>query len=634
MFSFGTIPTKYFNFWLKFANFKSKVQLFKVDFKKPWWYILLQQKKYIVYIMLAETIDNIFYYAIPLSVGYIIASKQLSLFFLFIVAWLIAISIEYLALYYSSIVHMQTSHSVLYNSHLFFLTVDPIYHTTRSSGKIVGKIDRGVNALEEFIDLIAFDLLTTVVGISTVTIAFFKFNTYLGFLALSLIVLIATFNTILQFISTQAFEPRVIQASDKLNSVSLENLSQIQYIRSCFASNEIDDALKKSNQDMMYTTGTSWLAFSALSFVTRFAFILGILLLGSYLIVLIHRGELSLEWGSALLITFINGSYETMRVGKKLKRFLKSVTRIKDLFNFVKDFGKQTFPVLSSETPSVAIPLIQKQKDSVPEPDTLILDVQDLYFDYDSKAKIFENHYLELQTQKYNQNKLYGIIGPSGSGKTTFISILGGQLHPSRGSVKIQDVELYSVDDYTRKHLVALQGQIATSLRGTIRSNLLFGLPKHTSQMSDNTFKITDDTLISILESVGLWSLFKKKLGLETPVGESGLTLSGGQRQRLNFANLYLRAKNYNPALILIDEPTSSLDEVSEKAITSMIDELAQTAITFVIAHRINTLEQAVKILDFSLLNLEKEITFRPISELAEISPYYKKLIKGEVTLE
>jgi ABC-type multidrug transport system fused ATPase/permease subunit len=621
MLSFQNLADKYYQWWMRLADFKSKVRLYAIDFKKPWWSIIAKQKKYITYIILAETIDNIFYYVIPLSIGYLIATKQLSYFFIFIIGWLIAISIEYLALYYSSIVHMQTGHSILYSAHQFFLTVDPIYHTTRSSGKIIGKIDRGVNAFEEFIDLIAFELLTTIIGLATVTIAFFKFNTKLGLLALSIIIFIGIFNTVLQFLSTQAFEPRVIQASDKLNAVSLENLSQISYIRSCFASNEIDQTLRGSNISMMDTTGTSWLAFSALSFATRFAFILGILILGSYLIMLIHEGKLSIEWGSALLITFINGSYETMRVGKKIKRFLKAITRIKDLFSFIKDFGKQTFPVLSMQTAAVDIPGIKKATD------TLILDIQDLYFDYDSKAKIFENHYLELEVPHYNQNKLYGIIGPSGSGKTTFISILGGQLHPTRGFVKIQDVEIYHVDDFTRKHLVALQGQVATSLRGTIRSNLLFGLPK------DNAIH-TDSMLISILESVGLWQLFHKKMGLETIVGESGLTLSGGQRQRLNFANLYLRAKFYSPALILIDEPTSSLDEISEKAITNMIDELAQTAITFVIAHRINTLEQAVKILDFSLLSLEKEIKFLPIQELAEVSPYYKKLVKGEITLE
>src|SRR5581483_3223958 len=97
--------------------------------------------------------------------------------------------------------------------------------------------------------------------------------------------------------------------------------------------------------------------------------------------------------------------------------------------------------------------------------------------------------------------------------------------------------------------------------------------------------------------------------------------------------NLYLRAKYFKPALILIDEPTSSLDEVSEKAITNMINELAQDAITFVIAHRLNTLEQAIGILDFSLIYAEKNMLFHTRNELYNLSPYYKKLVDGEIEL-
>ena len=86
--------------------------------------------------------------------------------------------------------------------------------------------------------------------------------------------------------------------------------------------------------------------------------------------------------------------------------------------------------------------------------------------------------------------------------------------------------------------------------------------------------------------------------------------------------------------LILIDEPTSSLDEISEKAITQMISELAKTAVTFVIAHRIKTLEDAVGILDFSLLPGEKDMRFYSKTELQARSTYYEKLLQGEYSIE
>ena len=86
--------------------------------------------------------------------------------------------------------------------------------------------------------------------------------------------------------------------------------------------------------------------------------------------------------------------------------------------------------------------------------------------------------------------------------------------------------------------------------------------------------------------------------------------------------------------LILIDEPTSSLDEVSEQAITRMISHLAENALTLVIAHRLKTLHDAVGILDFSLLEAEKEIRFYTRSELEQKSTYYRHLIQGTITID
>ena len=171
-----------------------------------------------------------------------------------------------------------------------------------------------------------------------------------------------------------------------------------------------------------------------------------------------------------------------------------------------------------------------------------------------------------------------------------------------------------------------MQGQVATSVRGTLQYNLLFGLSERLVFHSEQ--------LVDVLKKVGLWDLFKDKEGLATLIGEGGFTLSGGQRQRLNFANLYLRAQFFKPLVILIDEPTSSLDDVSEKKITDMILELSQTSVTLVIAHRLTTVAQAAGLLDCSLLSFEKEMTFYSHDALLERSAYYRELMSGKKQLE
>jgi len=281
------------------------------------------------------------------------------------------------------------------------------------------------------------------------------------------------------------------------------------------------------------------------------------------------------------------------------------------------------------------------------------IELKNLHFDYNEKTTVFEAHSMKLEVLESAKNKLYGIIGPSGTGKTTLISILGGQLNPNGGEVLINETNIYKVTDSIRRGLITMQMQTATSLRGKLKYNLIFGLPEqiasdYPQSVAANPSSLpniplakgeldqiySEDYLIEVLTNVGLWSLFKDKDGLETLIGEGGLNLSGGQRQRLNFAGLYLRAKHYKPALILIDEPTSSLDEISELAITKMINELGQQAITLVVAHRLKTLNEAVAILDSSLIENRKDMPFFTRLQLDKESQYYRDLMAGKALLD
>jgi ABC-type multidrug transport system fused ATPase/permease subunit len=227
-----------------------------------------------------------------------------------------------------------------------------------------------------------------------------------------------------------------------------------------------------------------------------------------------------------------------------------------------------------------------------------------------------------------NTNHLYGIIGPSGVGKTTIISILGGQLKPDQGEVVIDGHDIYNIYDKDRRELIAYQMQTATNLRGNVRTNLIFGIFNNSDQEL-----FSDIYLTELLIKVGLWTIFEEKEGLDTLIGEGGLNLSGGQRQRLNFASLYLRAKFYNPVLVLIDEPTSSLDELSEISITNLINELATQSIVLVVAHRLVTIANAKGIIDMSTVSTTPIVPMTK-SQLLLSSQYYQDLNNNKVSLD
>jgi ABC-type multidrug transport system fused ATPase/permease subunit len=608
----------YYHFWLRLANFSKKASVFPIDFSQHWVNVLGRKKGHLIISMLCIAVIQCFYAIYPMILEKIIYLESFTYFLYLIGFWVFIIFLEFVSVYFAAFLEVQCVNSILYNAIEHFLTVDPLYHTLKSTGKLFIKVERCARAYENFIDMMLWDILPVIISVASVTVTFFFLDRNLGLTCLLLLTIIAVINILLNLFTSASFENKMIDADDTLKGVAVESLTQVQLIRSSFATGEIADLTKQKAKDLMDIEGTAWLAFAASVTISRLCYLGSIFILGWLVFSLIQAGSLSVIQGVAVLYTYINGTYEIIEIGRRIRKVLRATTRIDDLYMFIQMFGKQTFPVLQptnviSSTPS--------------KTECITVAAKDIHFYYNPTAKIFDDHSFFLEVPHTQTKKLYGIIGPSGIGKTTFLSLLGGQLKPDKGEVFVDGIPLYKANDDLRRDLICVQGQIASSLSGNVYRNVLLGLP-HDKEI------YTNEEIIEILNQVGIWDIFAKKQGLETPIGEAGLTLSGGQRQRLNFASLYMRAKYYKPALILIDEPTSSLDAVSEIAITTMISELAQTALTIVIAHRLKTIEEAVGILDFSLIDTEKEIIFYPRTELEKKSQYYQKLMHGAISLE
>lgn len=637
-------------------RFDSQVEILPIDFQKdPWWRIILQkrQKWLLMLTILSESTRQVFYALSPIILAWIFTQGLLRYLVIFCLSWALLVFVWNSIIKYYLIYSAQCMYSVSYNAHRFFLSVDPVYHTTRSSGKIISKITRASESFENFLDLITFDILKACIQFITITIVLFNYHSSLGIIATTsffLLVLVSIGNKLLV---SKSFEKYRIKDDDAMKAANLENLQSIQLIRSSFASIEQNKKLRLKHHRIMSTLTNLWMGHVLIDVSTRAMHVATIGALGVGIFHLMQQGDIALTTAIALMLTYINGSEDAAWIGKRLQALVEHMTKIQDLYSFVNKFGKQTYPVLEpSPSKSLSIQNHLNQE---------YIDIQltNLHFDYGTKTQIFAGHGLHLEVPAVQKNKLYGIIGPSGTGKTTLLSIIGGQLRPTSGTVRINGIDVYKINDSARKELMALQMQTATNIRGELRYNLLLGLPgniepatvidlapdeegyqevmdlieQERRQISQKQV-YTDEELINILKKVDLWNIFQGKDGLDTLIGEGGLNLSGGQRQRLNFASLYLRSKYFQPEIILIDEPTSSLDEISEQAITRMIHELAEQAVTLVIAHRLRTLDESVGILDLSLIKKEKTLSFHTPQELHTHSEYYQKLMKGEVRLD
>jgi ATP-binding cassette subfamily B protein len=176
-------------------------------------------------------------------------------------------------------------------------------------------------------------------------------------------------------------------------------------------------------------------------------------------------------------------------------------------------------------------------------------------------------------------------VGPSGSGKTSLVKLLVGLYRPSSGSLTVNGIDIEKIDSDELRGRIGLVTQDTQLFAGTIRDNLLFVNPA-----------ATDEQCIEVLRQAAALPIIERGgKGLEKKIGEGGIKISGGERQRLAIARALLR----EPELMIFDEATSSLDSITEKAITETIRELTthgHRRMTVLVAHRLSTIAHAQRI--------------------------------------
>jgi ATP-binding cassette subfamily B protein len=192
---------------------------------------------------------------------------------------------------------------------------------------------------------------------------------------------------------------------------------------------------------------------------------------------------------------------------------------------------------------------------------------------------------LEEVNLKVRRGDTIAFVGPSGSGKTSLVKLLVGLYRPTTGSLCVNGVDAIDVDSNSLRARIGLVTQETQLFAGTIRDNLRFVRPL-----------ATDAECLTVLAQASALPIIERGgKGLETKIGEGGIKISGGERQRLAIARALLR----QPELMIFDEATSSLDSITEKAITETIRNLTsgqQGRMTVLVAHRLSTIAHARRI--------------------------------------
>ena len=198
------------------------------------------------------------------------------------------------------------------------------------------------------------------------------------------------------------------------------------------------------------------------------------------------------------------------------------------------------------------------------------IEFKNVCFHYEPDRQILKDISFDL-----TPGKSIAIVGPSGSGKSTIINLIPRIYDVISGEVCFDGVDVRQLDLAFLRTQIGLVSQETYLFNGTVLENLKYANPEATEEM-----------IVEACKKANIHDFISRQPdGYNTMVGNRGLKLSGGEKQRLSIARVLLK----DPAILIFDEATSSLDSISEDLIQSAIDPLIETKTSIIIAHRLST---------------------------------------------
>lgn len=435
------------------------------------------------------------------------------------------------------------------------------YFEDRSSGGLMAVLNDDVNQLERFLDLGANEVILTITNVLLVGLAFAIISPSIALLAFLPIPVIVIGSLRYQRSLEKRYDA-VRAAAGRIADTLTNNLGGIATIKAFTAERREIDRVAVDSQAYSDANG------EAIRFSSAFIPLIRMAILAGFTMTLLIGGRAALD-GDLAIGLFSSLVYMTQRLLWPLTRLGETL----DLYQRAMASCRRIFGLLDVQ------PSIQPGVRELAPPVRGAVRFDDVAFSYGdgTAGEVLTGFTLDIPA-----GETHAIVGATGAGKSTIVKLLLRLYEPHRGRISVDGVPIDELTFGSLRGSIGFVSQDVFLFQGTVRENLTYGRPGATEADVVRAATLAEaHTFITSLPD-----------GYDTIVGERGQKLSGGQRQRLTIARAILR----DPAILVLDEATSAVDNETEAAIQRSLARVSADRTTIVIAHRLSTVRHAHRI--------------------------------------